>query len=305
MGHYHNKLDKKYFNKSVYVKKFEEVFNIKIKDYPLQYDILFDTFNTYIMVNNILFSLNYIELSKKVDNLMHTIRSYLNKYKNKIKKSYDSECILVYESLEQSLDELEEMKELHETNKIRYNFKSFEKEFEKFTYLLEKLHFDMLVDSKGMPFYKKANDKLPKKVNLKLLNDLDTHSNTFFDIGKQEQLNNDFVKNYSKIKFDLNNDEDQKYFIIDTLTRVKDLNNAMVDYYIYDKDKTVVDMFNFYLKNYIDNVDTTLIKDIEYVNVFNRLKEVSQLIDNDNIDLAFDIIKNIIKQYNNLYERMS
>ena len=35
MGHYHNKLDKKYFNKSVYVKKFEEVFNIKIKDYPL------------------------------------------------------------------------------------------------------------------------------------------------------------------------------------------------------------------------------------------------------------------------------
>ena len=64
-------------------------------------------------------------------------------------------------------------------------------------------------------------------------------------------------------------------------------------------------MFNFYLKNYIDNVDTTLIKDIEYVNVFNRLKEVSQLIDNDNIDLAFDIIKNIIKQYNNLYERMS
>ena len=34
MGHYHNKLDKKYFNKSVYVKKFEEVFNIKIKRLP-------------------------------------------------------------------------------------------------------------------------------------------------------------------------------------------------------------------------------------------------------------------------------
>lgn len=305
MGHYHNKLDRKYFNKSVYVRKFEKVFDIKIKDYPLQYEILFDTFNTHIMANNILFSLNYIEPSKKADNLIHTIRSYLNKYKNKIKKSYDSECILIYESLEQTLDELEEMKELHETNKTRYNFKSLEKDFEEFTNLLEHLHFDMLVDSKEMPYIKKANDKLPKKVNLKLLNDLDTHTNTMFDIDRQEQLNNNFVKDYSKIKFDLNNDDEQKYFIIDTLTRVKDLNNAMVDYYIYDKDKTVVAIFNFYLKNYIDNVDTTLIKDIEYVNVFNRLKEVSQLIDNDNIDLAFDIIKNIIKQYNNLYERMS
>ena len=43
MGAYHNKLDKKYFNKSIYAKKFEETFNIKLKDYPLQYEIMLDT----------------------------------------------------------------------------------------------------------------------------------------------------------------------------------------------------------------------------------------------------------------------
>ena len=62
MGKYHNKLDKKYFDKSIYMKKFESAFNIKIKDYPLQYELVFETYNTFIAFNNILFSLNYIPL---------------------------------------------------------------------------------------------------------------------------------------------------------------------------------------------------------------------------------------------------
>ena len=45
MGKYHNKLDKKYFNKSIYIKRFESAFNIKIKDYPLQYELVFETYN--------------------------------------------------------------------------------------------------------------------------------------------------------------------------------------------------------------------------------------------------------------------
>ena len=196
MGKYHNKLDKKYFNKSIYIKKFESAFNIKIKDYPLQYELIFETYNTYISLNNILFSLNYIPINQKVDNIMRLINAYLNKYKNKIKKCYDSECILIYESLENTLDELNEMKELYTTKKTKYNLKSLEKDTEYFMNILDNLNFDKLVDSKDMPYIKKPNDKLPKKVNLKIINNLDPKSSTLFDRDKQEQLNNDFIISY-------------------------------------------------------------------------------------------------------------
>ena len=90
MGCYHNKLDKKYFHKSVYIKKWEETFNVKIKDYPLQYELVFETYNTLIQLNNILFSKNYIAKYLKVDKILNLLEDYLKKYKNKIKKSFDS-----------------------------------------------------------------------------------------------------------------------------------------------------------------------------------------------------------------------
>lgn len=202
MGKYHNKLDKKYFNKSIYIKKFEDTFNIRIKDYPLQYELIFETYNTYIGVNNILFSMNYIPINQKVDNLIHLINAYLNKYKNKINKCYDSERILIYEGLENILDELNEMKELYTTKKTKYNIKNL-------------------------------NDKLPKKVNLKIINDLDIKSSTLFDDDKQKELNNNFIKDYEKrTGINLNDDTEQRGFIFDILNRIKDLNNSMIDYYI-------------------------------------------------------------------------
>lgn len=304
MGKYHNKLDKKYFNKSIYIKKFESAFNIKIKDYPLQYELIFETYNTYISLNNILFSLNYIPINQKVDNIMRLINAYLNKYKNKIKKCYDSECILIYESLENTLDELNEMKELYTTKKTKYNLKSLEKDTEYFMNILDNLNFDKLVDSKDMPYIKKSNDKLPKKVNLKIINNLDPKSSTLFDRDKQEQLNNDFIISYEKrTGINLNEDTEQRYFIFDILNRIKDLNNSMVDYYIYN-DKCLVNLFNYFLKEFL-NQDISFVKDITYINVFNKLKDISNLIDNDNIDLAFSNIKELIEQFKNLYERNS
>lgn len=304
MGKYHNKLDKKYFNKSIYIKKFESAFNIKIKDYPLQYELIFETYNTYISLNNILFSLNYIPINQKVDNIMRLINAYLNKYKNKIKKCYDSECILIYESLENTLDELNEMKELYITKKTKYNLKSLEKDTEYFMNILDNLNFDKLVDSKDMPYIKKPNDKLPKKVNLKIIINLDLKSSTLFDRDKQEQLNNDFIISYEKrTGINLNEDTEQRYFIFDILNRIKDLNNSMVDYYIYN-DKCLVNLFNYFLKEFL-NQDISFVKDITYINVFNKLKDISNLIDNDNIDLAFSNIKELIEQFKNLYERNS
>lgn len=304
MGKYHNKLDKKYFNKSIYIKKFESAFNIKIKDYPLQYELIFETYNTYISLNNILFSLNYIPINQKVDNIMRLINAYLNKYKNKIKKCYDSECILIYESLENTLDELNEMKELYTTKKTKYNLKSLEKDTEYFMNILDNLNFDKLVDSKDMPYIKKPNDKLPKKVNLKIINNLDSKSSTLFDRDKQEQLNNDFIISYEKrTGINLNEDTEQRYFIFDILNRIKDLNNSIVDYYIYN-DKCLVNLFNYFLKEFL-NQDISFVKDITYINVFNKLKDISNLIDNDNIDLAFSNIKELIEQFKDLYERNS
>ncbi len=304
MGKYHNKLDKKYFNKSIYIKKFESAFNIKIKDYPLQYELIFETYNTYISLNNILFSLNYIPINQKVDNIMRLINAYLNKYKNKIKKCYDSECILMYESLENTLDELNEMKELYTTKKTKYNLKSLEKDTEYFMNILDNLNFDKLVDSKDMPYIKKPNDKLPKKVNLKIINNLDPKSSTLFYRDKQEQLNNDFIISYEKrTGINLNEDTEQRYFIFDILNRIKDLNNSMVDYYIYN-DKCLVNLFNYFLKEFL-NQDISFVKDITYINVFNKLKDISNLIDNDNIDLAFSNIKELIEQFKDLYERNS
>lgn len=304
MGQYHNKLDKKYFNKSIYVKRFENAFNVRIKDYPLQYEIMFDTYNTFIVVNNILFSLNYVPINQKVDNILHTLNSYLNKYKNKIKKSYDSNCILTYDNLENILNSLDEMKKEHEQRKISYNLKPIEKEIDSYMNILCAVNFDKLVDSKIMPFEKKANDKLPKKVNCKIIDNLEIKISTLYDGEEQIKLNNSFIDSYYKITgIDLNKDIEQRYFIFDTLNRIKDINNAIVDYYIYN-DKVVLNLFNNDLKEYLKQ-DISFVKDIIYINVFNKLKSVNELIDNNNIESAFEIIKELLIQFKYIYERMS
>ena len=304
MGQYHNKLDKKYFNKSIYVKKFEEAFNVKIKDFPLQYEILLDTYNTLIIVNNILFSLNYVPINQKVDNLKHTINSYLNKYSNKIKKSFDSNCIMVYDNLKCIIEELEEMEEIHQLKKKPYNLHNIEKGVETYINILSKVNFDKLLDSKIMPYEKKANDKLPKKINCKLILDLDMKESTLYNKNKQKELNNEFIKDYyNKTGIDLNVDLEQKEFIFDTLNRIKDINNAIVDYYIYT-DKSVLNIFNYYLNDYLMQ-DIAHIKDIIYINAFNKLKEVNSYLNNNDIDLASKKIKELIEQFNNVYERMS
>lgn len=305
MGAYHNKLDKKYFNKSIYMKKFESAFDIKLKDYPLQYEIALDTFNAFISFNNILFSSNYVPTSQKVDNIIHTLRSYINKYQNKYKKSFDKNCIMLYEKLEDMLDEMEEIKQLNITKGVKINLKPFEISVEQYMGILDTVHFDNLVDSKVMPYEKKANDKLPKKVNLKIIDNLDIKTSTIFNYEKQKELNNAFVSDYlKKTGIDLSKEKDQRYFIFDTLNRIKDLNNAIVDYKIY-KDKADLNLLNYYLSNDYLKQDISFVKDITFINLFNKLKIVSQEISNDNIDMALTRLKELLDQFKDLYERNS
>lgn len=308
MGKYHNKLDKKYFDKSIYMKKFESTFGINSKDekYKLQYELVFETYNTFISFNNLLFTLNYMPLKDKVKNSYNLLNAYVDKYKNKIKKCYDSNCIMLYDNMEIMKNELEEILRDLQAKKInKPNLKPFESAIEEYMNILTSLHFDKLVDSKNLPYEKKANDKLPKKVNLKIINDLEFKTSTLFDEKKQKELNDNFINDYFKITgINLNEELEQKDFIFETLNRIKDLNNAIVDYYIY-KDKCVLNIFNYCLSNYYLKQDISFVKDITYVNVFNKLKDISQNISNDNIDISFEKIKELINQFKPLYERMS
>ena len=171
MGKYHNKLDKKYFDKSIYMKKFESAFNINSKDekYKLQYELVFETYNTFISFNNLLFTLNYMPLKDKVKNSFKLLDTYIDKYKNKIKKCYDSNFIMLYDNMEIMKNELEEILKDLEIKRIKKpNLKPFEDFVENYMNILTGLNFDKLVDSKDLPYERKVNDKLPKKVNLKI-----------------------------------------------------------------------------------------------------------------------------------------
>ena len=156
-----------------------------------------------------------------------------------------------------------------------------------------------------MPYEKKANDKLPKKVNLKIIDNLDIKTSTIFNYEKQKELNNAFVSDYlKKTGIDLSKEKDQRYFIFDTLNRIKDLNNAIVDYKIY-KDKADLNLLNYYLSNDYLKQDISFVKDITFINLFNKLKIVSQEISNDNIDMALTRLKELLDQFKDLYERNS
>ena len=264
-------------------------------------------FNRAFMKQHLSIGSNVIVIGKydKVKNIIHLLNSYINKYKNKIKKCYDSNCIMLYDSMENMRDELQEILDLQERKKTKPNLKPFESAVEEYMFLLDGVNFDKLIDSKKLPYEKKANEKLPKKVNLKIINDLEIKTNILIDEEKQKELNNNFINDYFKTTgINLNEEQEQKDFIFDTLNRIKDLNNAIVDYHIY-KDKCILNIFNHFLINSYLKQDITVVKDITYINLFNKLKDISVYISNNNIDLAFEMIKDLINQFKNLYERMS
>lgn len=300
MGNYHNKLDKKYFNKSIYMKKFEDVFNVKIKDCPIQYEIILDTFNTFISFNNILFSASYMKNSDKLKNSIHLLSGYLNKYKSKIKKCYDLTCIWLYDDMENMLDELKEIDKLN----AKINLEPIKKSVEEYTSILEELNFDMLYDIKKMPYLKLPNDKLPKKVNCKIINNLDIVKCLLFSYEEQKKINDEFIKDYfQKTNIDLNTNEELRNIIFEIHTIIKDINNAIVEKMISNDNTTFLihlEVFNIFV-----NSDINYLNDIYYQNLFYKVKDIVNLLNINNIDLAYEKTKDIVKQYKKIYERNS
>jgi len=300
MGSYHNKLDRKYFNKSVYVKKFEEVFNVKIKDYPKQYEMLLDTFNTLISFNNILFTKNYIKKSDMLNNSIYLLTSYLNKYKNKINKCYDLNCISIYEGIEEYLDELKEM----QSSNININFEGIKKDITKYVHALDILNFDEIYDSKKLPYAKQPNDKLPKKIACKLVNNLEKIKSPIWSHDELLKYNDSFIKYYfDKTGIDLNKDKKTKDLIFDIHINICNINNAIIDKKMFNDDG----VFHFYMTTFdvFCSQDIEFLKDIYYKNLYKRVKAIIKLLEDNNVDLAYKNILEIINQYSYLYERIS
>lgn len=304
MGFCHNQLDEKYFHKSVYIKKWEETFNVKIKDYPLQYKLVFETFNTLIKLNNILFSKNYLPKETRVNKMLDLLNSYLNTYKNKINKSFDSECIWLYESYEEIVNELTEMKKIHEETEKPYNLTMLEKEIEQIMFVLDNVRFDCLTDSKELIYYKKPNEKLPKLVNCKILTELEKHKGVWIDYDKQKKLNDEFIEIYlNRTGIDLYQDEKQRQCIFEIHTYIKDINNALVNFMIY-KDIKKLEL-HIKVANYFMAQDFTCLEDVYYKNLIKKIDKILKLICDGEIYKAYDEIQAIIKDNKNLYERIS
>ena len=298
MGYYHNRLNKRNFKNSVYIKKFEELHNIKIKNHTLQYEIIFDTINVYLDLNNILFSKKYIPLKEKVNKMKELIDTYINTYKSKINKSYDLNCFDLYETL------LEYQSELLDIKQTKPNLKSFETRISSFVLMLDMLEYDKLYDSKGMTYQRQVNEKIPKKYNCKFYTDDEINDNLLFGNNKLKLINDSFIENYLNITgIDLNIETKQKEFIITIHKNIEYIQNALVDYYTY-KDTIILDIATNNIKDFF-NQDINYIEDIYYRNIFNKFKTAFDNILNKDFDNALKLIDTLINNNISLYERVS
>lgn len=308
MGHYHNKLDKKYFKNSVYIKKFEEVFNVSIKDYPLQYELIYETYNAFLFANNSFFSKGYKKTSDILRDIIENNKKYLTKYKNKINKCYDSACILIYENLKAMVDDFEEILNVYEkkNNKndiLKSHCKEQIKYLEEMVMGLEAVRFDWQKDSKEMPYYKKVNEKLPRKINCKVLNQLEIHGKIIWvDEKKQQELNDTFIKQYlKKTGINLNEKENQREMIFEIYTTIKDLHNAIVDFIIY-RDIKKIELHLQILSEFM-NMDFSILEDIYYTNLVKRIHNVCLLICDGEIKKAHNEILDIVSENKDVFER--
>lgn len=310
MGQYHNKLDKKYFKNSIYIKKFEEVFGIKIKDYPLQYELIYETYSALIFANNTFFAKGYMQTTERIKKVISNTNTYLDKYKNKIRKCYDSSCIEIYDELEIIVDELKETlvayeKSINKNDTLKSHCKPILDKLEQFDYKLRMTNFDYLLDNKKMIYKKMPNDKLPRKVNCKLIDGMEYRQNIMFDNQKQIAFNNDFIeKYYNRTKIDLHKDTRQREFVFTLHCIVKDINNAIIDYYVYN-DITPLALFLDFLTQSFLAQDIGFVEDVEYRTLFEKLQEIFNVLWKKQIDIGYAKIKEIMNDYADLYEFMS
>lgn len=156
-----------------------------------------------------------------------------------------------------------------------------------------------------MPFKKVPNDKLPRKVNCKLISGMEYRQNIMFDNQKQINFNNEFIEKYfNRTKIDLNKDPKQKEFIFTLHCIVKDINNAIIDYYTYNDITTLAIFLDFLTQSFFSQ-DISFVGDFEHRTLFEKLQEIFNVLWEKQIDLGYSKIKEIMNDYADLYEFMS
>ncbi len=310
MEAYHNRLNKRSFKKSVYIKKVEEVYGFKISTQSLQYELIIETHNANIDINNVIYSKKYIPLKDKVDKMINIIDTYVSKYKNKINKCKNLTCIELYDILIGYNNELKEMKELERIRiekgekGTKLNLKSIGARVSTYLTMLDMLSFDRLYDSRGMTYERQVNEKIPKKYNCQIFTDEEIMDGLIF-YNDLKTFNDEFFnKYYDKTGINLNSDKEQKDFIINLHKNIVFVNNLLVDYYAY-KDTLVLDLILPKLNAYTKQ-DISYVKDISYIRLFEKFSDVCEDINNKNYDNAYKRMKLIIDNDDmNIYERIS
>ena len=122
----------------------------------------------------------------------------------------------------------------------------------------------------------------------------------------EKEINNLFVAEYfRKTGIDLNKDDKLRDTIFDIHTFLQDTNNYIQELMINYNEKKMklykeVGMF------YFSDNDFTEVKDIYYQNLFNKLRDIYEKLNADNLKLSYDLIQDIINSIENKkwYERI-
>lgn len=188
MGKRHNTLDYKYFHKTKYIKTLEKEKNIKNfkKEYPEQFNIIYDIFRTFINANNIVFADSNKNIADKVFELTIELEKCLygdkdndsNGYKYSVRTINDLLSIepkRLYKSFIEWYEYLESMEKLG----------TIPKEIEEIMTELEKFGFDDIINE-NVAYKENKNSK--QRLFL----------SRFFKYNCDEKYLNDYLDDYFK-----------------------------------------------------------------------------------------------------------
>ena len=263
MGKRHNILSISTFKNSKYIDCLErnlEIKNFK-KEYPTQFNFMFDTFKTLIYVNNVLFSDNDFNKVEMVEKIRQYIENYLYvDYENSDKRKYsvrtlqsifDKHSIYLYNKMNCWYDIFSTLtiKDINEVNSLKEITKEIEFEMER----LEKHQFDNLINKnisyeKAIKIYDKRylsifDDKILPK-NEKAIKE---YKENFYNMFGKKLTNKEF--NYIKELYNLIAKAHNGLINFNKQSYWKTINNIKIE--------NLDDMYSLYLKslNIEKNID--------------------------------------------------
>lgn len=263
MGKRHNILSISTFKNSKYIDCLErnlEIKNFK-KEYPTQFNFMFDTFKTLIHINNVLFSDNDFNKIEMVEKIRQYIENYLYMdYENSDKRKYsvrtiqsifDKHSIYLYNKMNYWYDIFSNLtiRDINQVNSLKEIKNEIEFEMER----LEKQQFDYLIN-KTISYGKTTN--IYNKRYLSIFDESIFPKNEKAIKDYKDNFYNMFGKKLTKKEFD---------YIKELYNLIAKANNGLINFNNQSywetinaiKIENLDDMYNLYLKslNIEKNVD--------------------------------------------------